>query len=161
MRIRRISSAMTSPYRIMKDAICTRRGGSFNRWRPRSSSRSSVVEASRTDAATPSVPFASTFQAPHSPLTLSDMPSTSTRSPSATNGISTANATNGTSISSRLSRNPAGTRATQATSASSTAYRPNAHIASRGVDTTTTTNAKVAASLVCGGRPCTGECPCR
>ncbi len=80
-----------------------------------------MVEASSTEAATPRVPLARTFQAPQRPLTLSDMPSTSTRSPSATNGISTANATNGTSISSRLSRNPAGTRAAYATAASSSA----------------------------------------
>ena len=119
------------------------------------------MEASRTDAATPSVPLASTFQAPHSPFTLNDMPSTSTRSPCATNGISTAKATNGTSISSRFSRKPAGTRAAYATAPSSSAYSPKAHIASRGVDTTTSTKAKTAASFVCGGRACTGECPCR
>ncbi|CAM5576637.1 hypothetical protein STENM327S_06652 [Streptomyces tendae] len=161
IRMRRISSAITSPYRIMNEAICTSSGGSLSRWRPRSSSRSSVVEARSTEAATPRVPLARTFQAPHRPLTLRDRPSTPTRSPSATNGMSTANATNGTSIRSRLSRKDAGTRAAYATVASSSAYRPKAHIASRGVDTTTTTKAKVAASLVCGGRPCTGEWPCR
>ncbi len=161
IRIRRISSVITSPYRIMNEAICTSSGGSFSRWRPSRSSRSSVVAARSTEAATPRVPLASTFQAPHRPLTLRDRPSTSIRPPSATNGMSTANATNGTSISSRLSRKAAGTRAAYATAASSSAYTPKAHIASRGVETTTTTKAKAAASLVCGGSPCTGECPCR
>lgn len=161
MDIRRSSPVTTSPYRIMNEAICTSSGGSFSRCRPSSSARSSVVEASSTDAATPSVPLARTFQAPHSPETLSDRPSTSTRSPSATNGMSTANATNGISISSRRSRKPAGTRAAAATPASRTAYSPKAHTASRGVETTTTTKAKVAASLQCGGSACTGECPCR
>ncbi|CAM5720084.1 hypothetical protein SGLAM104S_04376 [Streptomyces glaucescens] len=118
-----------------------------------------MVAASSTEAATPRS-LASTFQAPHSPLTLSDSPSASTRSPSATNGMSTANATNGTSISSRL-RKPAGTRAWWATTARSSAYTPNAHIASRGVETTTSTKAKTAASLVCGGSACTGESPRR
>lgn len=54
-----------------------------------------------------------------------------------------------------------GVRATAATAASSAAYRPKAHIASRGVQTTTSTKQNTAASLQCGGSPCTGECPCR
>lgn len=54
-----------------------------------------------------------------------------------------------------------GTRATAATAASSAAYSPKAHIASRGVQTTTRTKQKTAASLQCGGRSWTGECPCR
>lgn len=73
----------------------------------------------------------------------------------------TAKATNGTSMSSRFSRKPAGTRAVAATAASSTAYRPKAQIASRGVETTTRTKQKTAASLVCGGSACTGEAPAR
>ena len=97
--------------------------------------------------------MARTFQAPHRPLTLREIPRTSTRSPCATNGMRTAKATNGISMRSRLRRKPAGTRAAYATAASSTAYSANAHIASRGVETTTITKQKTAASLLCGGRP--------
>ncbi len=120
-----------------------------------------MVAARSTDAATPSVPLARMFHAPHSPDSLSDSPSTCTRAPSATNGISTANATNGTSISSRFRRKPGGTRAAAATAASSSACRANAQSAVRGVETTTSTKQKTAAILQCGGRRCTGECPCR
>lgn len=145
----------------MKDAICTSSGGIRSRCRPSRSSRSSVVEASRTDAATPSVPLARMFQAPHSPDSLRLMPRTVIRGPSATNGISTAKATNGTSISSRLSRNPAGIRAAPAAAAISRAYSPKAQTASRGVETTTRTKQKTAAILQCAGSAWTGECPCR
>ncbi len=117
--------------------------------------------ASSTEAATPSVPLASTFQAPHSPDSDRDSPHTVIRCPSATNGSSTAKATNGTSISIRVSTCRAGTRATTATTASSSAYAPKAHTASRGVATTSRTKQKTAASLQCAGSACTGECPCR
>jgi len=57
------------------------------------------------------VPLARTFQAPHRPFTLSDRPRTSTRSPSATNGMSTAKATNGDLDQQPLEQEAAGTRA--------------------------------------------------
>lgn len=105
----------------MKEAIWTSSGGIRRRCRPSRSARSSVVAASSTEAATPSVPLARMFQAPHSPDSLRLIPRTATRGPSATNGISRAKATNGTSISSRLSRNPAGIRAAPAAAAISSA----------------------------------------
>ncbi len=120
-----------------------------------------MVAASRTEAATPSVPLARMFQAPQSPGSLSAVPRMWTRGPVATNGIRTAKATNGTSMSSRLSRNPAGTRAAAATAASSSAYRAKVQTAVRGVATTVSTKQSTAAILQCGGRACTGECPCR
>ncbi len=120
-----------------------------------------MVEASSTEAATPSVPLARTFQAPQRPGTLTVRPSSSVCSPGTTNGMSSANATNGTSMTSRFSRKPAGTRATAATAASSTAYSANAQRASRGVETTTTTKPRTATSLQCGGSRWTGEWPCR
>ena len=65
--------------------------GTRSRSRPRSSSGTVVVEASTTDAATPSVPLTTMFHAPQSPATESDTPSTSTRSPCPMNGRNTAN----------------------------------------------------------------------
>ncbi|CAM5732164.1 hypothetical protein SMICM304S_11577 [Streptomyces microflavus] len=75
--------------------------------------------------------------------------------------MSSANATNGTSMTSRFSRKPTGMRAAAATAARRAAYSPKAQTASRGVETTTSTKPKTAASLQCGGSRCTGECPCR
>ena len=131
--------------------ICTISPGRRSRSRPSSSARGSVVAASRIEATTPSVPLARMFQAPSSPDSLSASPSTSTVSPRATNGSSTANSTNGTSTTIR--RRPPGTAPGPPAPPrrAAAAYTPNAQNCSFGVATTTRTNSSTAASLHCGG----------
>ena len=132
----------------MKDAIWTSSGGSLSRCRPSSSARSSVVEASSTEAATPSVPLARTFQAPHRPLTLSGQAEhvdpLALRHERHQHRERHERHLDQQPLQQEAGRD-AGERTRRA--ASSTAYRPNAHTASRGVETTTTTKQKTAASL--------------
>ena len=93
-------------------AICTSSGGSLQPLQRRAAvSRGSVVAARRTQAATPRVPLARMFQARPQPGDAERQPEHVDPLAGPTNGISSANATNGISITSRRSRNPAGTRA--------------------------------------------------
>src|SRR5690606_7140656 len=145
----------------MNMVICTSRSGTRSRCAPTSRSRGSVVDASRIEAVTPSVALARMFQAAQRPGTLSESPSTSVRSPSPMTGMRKANSTNGSSITMRRRMCPGGIRATAATLASMTAYRPKAQNHSRGVATITRAKASTASSLHCGGSRCTGEAPGR
>ena len=90
------------------------------------------------------------FQAPQRPGTDKDIPSTSVCGLVPTMGRSTANATKGNSIARRRPKTANGMRATVESPTRSAAYAPNAQKASRGVATTTNTNAMVATSLHSG-----------
>ena len=86
----------------MKPRICTSWRGTRSRSSPASRSRGSVVAARVRLATTPSVPLASSPHAASRPSSARDSPSTSTRGPVATNGISSAKTTNGTSTTIRF-----------------------------------------------------------
>src|SRR5918997_1617521 len=135
-------------------------GGAPSFSRPRSRSSVGVVATSSRLAVRPSRPLASRFHAPHRPSTdTATSPSTSVRSPWATNGRKRAKARNGSSITSRGSRTRAGTRASAAPPTTSAACTPNAHTPWRGVHTTATTNSSVATSFTWGAAAWTGLGP--
>ena len=101
-----------------------------------------VVDASTIEAATPIVPLATMFHAAHSPG--SRQAAGRARRPSGprpTNGSSTANSRNGTSITSRRATPSSGMRADDARRATtSPAWTPKAQNCSFGVATTANTN---------------------
>ena len=85
----------------MKPMICTISSGIRSRRRPISTSLGSVVAARVSDDITPIVPLATRPHAASRPGSETLRPRTSVRGPVATNGISTANTRNGTSITIR------------------------------------------------------------
>ena len=85
----------------MKDMMSTSSAGIRSRRSPAITCCGSVVAARVSEAITPRVPLASRPQAESSPGSDTATPSTSVRGPVATNGIRTANSTNGTSITIR------------------------------------------------------------
>ncbi len=139
----------------MNDMISTSSAGTRRRCRPVSTARRSVVAASSSEVRTPSVALTSKLNADSSPLADRLMPSTSTRGPSANTGISSAATTNGASTTDLLSRNPGGTRAIDATPASSTAYAAKAQRSVEGVATTSTMNVSAATIFAWGASTCT------
>jgi hypothetical protein len=117
---RRISSMTTCTYRSAKPATAVSVRGARRRSIPATISGAVVVAARTPVARTASVALATIPHAVHSPSSESPTPSTSTRGPAVTNGSSTTNATNGTSMMSRRARKPAPARA-QAARARTTA----------------------------------------
>ena len=140
----------------MNAVIDTSVRGTRNRSSPARMCGIDVVDAITTVAATPSVPLATMFHAAHSPASDRLRPSTSTRGPRPTNGNSTANSRNGTSMTSRRATTRSGTEPISAARTIRPACAPNAQNCSFGVATTAKMNSSVASNLHCGGRRWSG-----
>src|SRR5690348_10157012 len=140
----------------MNDKIATSVAGNRSRSSPASRSRGAVVADSKIAATAPSVPFASTFQAPSTPDCDSSRPSTDTCGPVATNGSSNANTMKGVSTASRLETTGTGNLATTRAATSIPAYTPKAQKTAAGVDTTASTKTNRATSFTCAGIRWTG-----
>src|SRR3546814_707160 len=146
----------------MKAAMVVRTTGTWSRWRPWSRSATGVAATVTTPAATPKVALARMPHALHSPsLDRCRMPRTSTRSPRATNGSTAANNRNGSSTTRRRAKVRSGSPATSASPATRAPHAMCAHTASRGVDTTASTNSSRPATLVWGRSECSGLGPRR